>query len=61
MTEQSEIAEDVFGWLMEPDRQRSCEGKVKHETEWQAASEAKEKGLSWYRCRWCGGWHLTSR
>jgi hypothetical protein len=44
----------------------SCKGKVGHETEWQAknaADYAYEKNgaeLSWYKCPYCGKWHLTS-
>ena len=55
-----DVLEEVFSLEMQLDRERSCIGKVRHDTEWQAASAAKDKGLSWYYCKWCDGWHLTS-
>ena len=54
------VLEEVFSLEMQLDKERSCIGKVRHDTEWQAASAAKDKDLSWYYCKWCDGWHLTS-
>lgn len=44
-------------------RRRSCECKVRHDTESSAAIEAKRlrrRGpfVRWYPCRFCGGWHV---
>ena len=55
-----DVLEEVFSLEMQLDKERSCIGKVRHDTEWQAASAAKDKGLSWYYCKQCDGWHLTS-
>ena len=55
-----DVLEEVFSLEMQLDKERSCIGKVRHDAEWQAASAAKDKGLSWYYCKWCNGWHLTS-
>ena len=54
------VLEEVFSLEMQLDKERSCIGKVRHDTEWQAASAAKDKDLSWYYCKWCDGWHQTS-
>lgn len=47
-------------------RQKSCESKKRYDTR-EDAEEAIElcavhgrRGLSCYRCEFCGGWHLTS-
>ena len=47
---------------------KSCEGKTRYETDWQAKYDAdyqsKLRGgvsLSWYHCPYCGYWHLTSQ
>lgn len=43
-----------------------CEGKKAYDTDWQAKFAADEcfqlRGarLSWYKCEFCGLWHLTS-
>ena len=42
-----DVLEEVFSLEMQLDKERSCIGKVRHDTEWQAASAAKDKGLSW--------------
>ena len=55
-----DVLEEVFSLEMQLDKERSCIGKVRHDNEWQAASAAKDKCLSWYYCKWCNGWHLTS-
>lgn len=50
----------------EADFINSCAAKKKYESEWQAkftADEQYEKFkviLSWYKCEYCGKWHLTS-
>ena len=54
------VLEEVYSLELQLDKERSCIGKVRHDTEWQAASAAKNKGLNWYYCKWCNGWHLTS-
>ena len=48
------------------DFSRSCSSKKAYETDWQAkfaADECKSRDptlmLSWYKCRYCGKWHLT--
>lgn len=49
-------------------RRRSCEGKVRHCEEQQAAAAAKRLRkvtgnyrIGWYRCRFCKGWHIGRR
>lgn len=47
-------------------RAKSCESKNRYATQWDAreaiaACEAHGRtGLTYYRCDFCGGWHLTS-
>ena len=49
------------------DYERSCTSKNKYDSEWQAKFAADEQmkrcnvKLSWYKCKYCNGWHLTSR
>lgn len=51
----------------EADYARSCASKNSYESEWQAKFAADEQmkrckiSLSWYKCKYCGNWHLTSR
>ena len=47
---------------------KSCEGKTRYDTDWQAKYDADYQSkirdgvaLSWYHCPYCGYWHLTSR
>ena len=55
--------------LLDPDDlSRSCTSKKCYESEWQAKfvadeSMARQRGLrlSWYKCKYCGGWHLTEQ
>jgi hypothetical protein len=49
-------------------RRKSCRGKVRHAEEWEAAAEAKrlraelgDRRYGWYKCRFCGGWHVGRR
>lgn len=48
------------------DVERSCRSKNAYDSEYQAKFAADEQmsfhrglRLSWYRCRYCGKWHLT--
>ena len=49
------------------DRARSCERKNRYATRAEAqeaiarCADNGRRGLSCYRCEYCGGWHLTSR
>lgn len=51
----------------EADFERSCKSKKHYSSAWQAkfAADEQEKlhsvKLSWYKCKYCGQWHLTSR
>ena len=47
-------------------RTKSCSSKNRYDTRWDAEAaiasceEHGRRGLSCYRCEFCGGWHLTS-
>ena len=59
----------LYELLLDPnDLSRSCTSKKRYESEWQAKFAADESmsmqrglRLSWYQCKYCGGWHLTER
>lgn len=48
------------------DYQLSCKSKKTYESAWLAKFAADEqyttyfKKLTWYKCKYCGKWHLTS-
>lgn len=42
-------------------KRRGCTSKVRYGSLMAAVNAAARTGLNWYRCHWCGGWHLTSR
>ena len=47
-------------------RSKSCSSKNRYATRWDAqeaialCAEHGRTGLTYYRCDFCGGWHLTS-
>lgn len=47
-------------------REKSCESKNRYDTRQDAeeaiarCAEHGRRGLTCYRCEFCGGWHLTS-
>lgn len=40
---------------------RSCRKKTRFRDEFSAKRAARQYGMRSYDCRFCGGWHLTSR
>ncbi len=40
---------------------RGCTSKVRYRSLASAIDAAVRHALTWYRCPYCGGWHLTSR
>lgn len=40
---------------------RTCTQKRRYDHEGQARREAHQRGLAYYKCTVCDGWHLTSR
>lgn len=40
---------------------RSCSTKRRYAHEGQVRREAHARGLRFYKCRHCEGWHLTSQ
>lgn len=48
-------------------RYKACESKNRYDTQWEAeaarlsSSEHGVANLRVYRCRYCNGWHLTSK
>lgn len=40
---------------------RGCTSKARYGTLMAALDAASRHGLTWYRCPYCKGWHLTSR
>lgn len=42
-------------------RRRSCENKVRHLDEAAAAAHATSLRSAWYRCSFCGAWHVGRR
>ena len=59
-----QIANDIL--LDADDLAKSCTSKNAYESEWDAKYAADEcMGydrfliLSWYKCKYCGKWHLT--
>lgn len=42
-------------------KRRTCTGKRRYGSELVAMREGARFGMDWYRCPYCGGWHLTSK
>ena len=38
-----------------------CTGKIRHATLVAAKAQARRINNIVYQCRWCGGWHTTSK
>lgn len=42
-------------------RARICDCKVRFASQLAAIDAAVQMGLTYYRCPFCGGWHLTQQ
>lgn len=42
-------------------KRRMCTSKTRYALKGEAERIARERGIGFYNCQVCGGWHLTSR